>query len=550
MTRPAVILRSAGPFKHESGYHSAQIIAADNNGHKDTETIRFVVGEEINAVDGSGELLLDSMSIWELEHTNNDGQANPGELIRIFPTLLNNGMTQLQQCTAQLFAEDSRIVVETNQIKAAFIDAALTTTLLRGFDVQIGNDILESTISDPYDTHFRLAVSCSEGNWEMPFTLPVYRPTLPVDIDSQVAIELEPIPRTSTTAETTIRGVVVSSSSFVDSLSITVNGQFIKDLRLDNTTGAFEAAIPLDPGSNIIEIEAYDRSGAVGFKTTFINCRSTLDVTIDRLPGSSITAELEISGTVESSASMVSRLVLTVNGREQAISWQANRNRFEANIILEQGSNRIVVEGWDEAGSHGSASAYVSLGAQFSLVLDPLPAATPDASINIYGTVNSSSAVSQVELLVNGVAQTVDYNSSNGRFSATVSLAAGGNSITAQALSSNGQTASDQAYVTRTVLFVSPSITITSPGAGATASCDPIVITGTFDSGSSAADQISVSTTPPFLDCSPAVIGAGTFSVECEVDMSPGDSIYSVELRTADGSTATDTLLVRTEGCS
>jgi hypothetical protein len=37
--------------------------------------------------------------------------------------------------------------------------------------------------------------------------------------------------------------------------------------------------------------------------------------------------------------------------------------------------------------------------------------------------------------------------------------------------------------------------------------------------------------------------------VECDVDLSPGESIYNVELRTGDGSTATDTVLVRTEGC-
>ncbi len=547
---PSGYFAANGPFNHESGFHSAQIIAVDGNGHKVTETIRFVVGEEITAVDGFGDLRLDSINIWELEHTNNDGQANPGELLRIFPTLFNSSATGLEKCTAKMFADDSRIVVETNQINAAFIDAAITTTLMRGFDVQIGNDILDATISDPYDTHFRLSVSCSDGNWEMPFILPVYRPTLPVDIDSQVSIELEPTPRNSSAAETTIRGVVVSSSSYVDSLSMTVNGQFIKDLRLDTTTGEFEAHVPLDPGSNIIEIEAYDRSGAVGFKTAFINCTSTMGVTIDRLPRSSAAAEIEISGTVESSASVVNRVVLTVNGREQSISWYANQNRFEARIILDPGTNRIVVDAWDEAGSYGRASVSVSLGSQFSIALDPLPAVTPDATININGTVNSSSAIDRVELLVNGTAQTADYNPSNRRFSASVSLAAGGNTISAEAVNVNGERASDRAYVTRTVLFDPPSINILSPGAGATAMCDPVVINGTFDAGSSTVEGISVSMTPSFLECSPVVIGAGTFSVECDVDLSPGESIYNVELRTGDGSTATDTVLVRTEGCS
>ncbi len=238
-----------------------------------------------------------------------------------------------------------------------------------------------------------------------------------------------------------------------------------------------------------------------------------------------------------------------MNGSEQPIRWQARQNQFEARVVLEPGNNTIVVEAWDEAGSYGSVSEMISFGSSMSVLLDPLPPATSEATITVAGTVKASAAVDQVQLLVNGAAQTADYNRSTQRFSATVSLAVGGNSISAQATSSDGQTASDRAYVTRTVLFDPPSINIVSPGAGATAVCDPITINGTFDPGSSTVEQILVTIDPSFLSCSPVVIGDGSFSVECDVDMSPGDSIYSVELRTTDGGTAADTVLVRTEGC-
>ena len=548
---PSGYFAVSGPFSHADRRHSAQIVATDNNGHQATETIRFAAGDEISALDGSGDLRLETISIWELEDTNNDGQANPGELIRLFPTVFNSGPAPLEDCRARLSAEDSRIVVQTNEINTGFIDAAVPVTLLRGFDVQIGDDILDATISDPYDTHFRLDLDCSaEEAWELEFVLPVYRPTLPADIDSQVRVDLEPTAGTVSAADVTLRGTAVSSSSFIDGVAVRVNGIQVDGIYLDRATGVFEIRVPLEPGSNSVEIEAWDQSGASGYKTVFINCRSSLVVSIDPLPSTSAAVELAISGSVESSASTVDRLVLTVNGAEQPLSWQARRNRFEATIMLQPGSNTIVVEAWDEAGAQGRATEHVRLGSRFSIALDSLPAATAAAAIDISGTVTSSSSVERVELLVNGAAQALSYNGSNGRFQATVSLLAGGNTITAEALGARGERATDRAYVTRTVAFIPPSISITSPGPGTSTNCGPVIISGIFDPGSSAVDQISAAVNPASLECQPVVIGGSTFSVECGVDAFPGDGFYSVELRTADGNTASDTVLVEMLGCS
>ncbi len=548
---PSGYFAVSGPFSHANGRHSAQIVARDNNDHEATETIRFAVGDEISALDGSGDLRLEAITVWELEQSNNDGQANPGELIRIFPTVFNSGPAPLEDCLARLSSEDSRMVVQANEINAGFIDSSVPVTLLRGFDVQIGNDILDATISDPYDTHFRLDLRCSdEEAWELEFILPVYRPTLPADIDSQVRIELEPTAGTSSDAEVTLEGVALSSSSYIDGVTIRVNSILVDGIYLDRTTGVFEARVPLEPGSNVIEIEAWDQSGAVGYKTAFVNCRSRLSVILDRLPSTSAAAELEISGSVESSASTVDRVVLTVNGTEQPLSWHARQNRFEATILLQPGSNAITVEAWDEAGAQGRATEYVRLESQFSIVLDSLPAVTADAAINVAGTVTSSSAVERVELLVNGTAQAATYNAANGRFSATVSLVAGGNTIAAEALGADNQRATDRAYVTRTVVFVPPSISITSPGPGTSTNCGPVIVSGTFDPGNSSVEQISATTNPAYLGCQPVVISGSTFSVECGVDAFPGDGFYSVELQTADGNTATDTVLVEMLGCN
>ena len=548
---PSGYFSVSGPFSHADGRHSAQIAAADNSGHRATETIFFAAGHEISGLDGPGDLRLETITIWELEQANNDGQANPGELIRIFPTVFNSGPAPLEDCRARLSAEDSRMVVQANEISTGFIDASVPVTLLRGFDVKLSDDILDATISDPYDTHFRLDLRCSaEEAWELGFVLPVYRPTLPQDIDSQMRVDLEPTAGIVSAAEVTLRGTAVSSSSFIDSVTVRVNGNPLDTIYLDRATGAFEVRVPLEPGSNSIEVEAWDQSGASGYKTVFVNCRSSLTVSIDPLPSTSAAVELAIKGSAESSASTVDRLVLTVNGAEQPLGWQARRNRFEATITLQPGSNTIVVEAWDEAGAQGRATEYVRLGSQFSIVLDSLPAVTAAAAIEIAGTVTSSSPVERVELLVNGAAQAVSYNAPNGRFRATVNLLAGGNTITAEALGAHGERATDRAYVTRTVAFIPPSISISSPGPGTSTSCGPVIVSGTFDPGNSSVEQIAATTNPAYLGCQPVVIGGSTFSVECGVDAFPGDGFYSVELRTVDGNTAADTVLVQMLGCN
>ncbi len=179
---PSGYFSVAGPLEMSNGFHVAEITATDSHGHQDQKNLRFVVSDTVTAAVGGedNDLRLNGVDLWELENHNNDGLANPGEFIRLFPTLLSSAQFPFEHCRASLSAQDSRIIVE-NHVAHVTLNAATTTTLVRGFDLQIGQDILDNTTSDPYETHLDLQIDCSEDKWNIPFTLPIYSPTFTTD---------------------------------------------------------------------------------------------------------------------------------------------------------------------------------------------------------------------------------------------------------------------------------------------------------------------------------------------------------------------------------
>lgn len=547
----------SGPVELRSGFHTAKIVATDSVGHQATEMLRFVISDDLVPLSGDAELSLESINIWELANQNNDGQANPGELIRLFPTLFNNAPIPLENCSGILSAEDNRISVETSEfISETFVPKG-TTTILRGFDIDIGDDILDTTLSDPYDTHFMLKVNCDDDTWELPFVLPIYEPSIPRDIASSIIIELESTPHSTREGDFTLRGTATSSVSYLQDLIIRVNNQEVRPTYFDKVSGEFEALIPLTHGSNFIEIEAYDESGAVGFKTVFVNCFSELTVTIDKLSRSTTDPNITITGTATSSASIVDRLSMSINGIDIPVKWDQKRGTFEVEVTLEAVDNLIIVEAWDEAGAYGRATARVNFASDITVILDSLPPTTNNTSVLVEGTVETRATIDHVTIRVNGANQPASYNSSTGRFSATVNLFVGGNTIVAYAYGGNGERGNDQAFVTRTAAFTPPSITITFPSNGDYFCCGheitpgdfvPVPVSGSFSTGSSTLDAISVTNTGGI--CNNITVGAGTFSADCEISDSAGFDTITAEIINNDGTSATDTIIIETGECS
>ncbi len=549
---PSGYFSVSGPLGIAEGYHTATVTATDRAGHQASETLRFGIAEEIMPHGDEAGLDLKRLNIWEIGNQNNDGYANPGETVRLFPTIYNHSFQSLDQCTGVLTAADTRITVETGSRKLDPLAARTTTTLLSGFDVRIGEDMLDTTVSDPYLTHLRLDVSCGEDQWELPFTLPIYRPTVPTDIASAVTITLEPTPRTTTEPEVHLKGKALSSASYMQDLVIRVNGVEIKPRWFDTRSGEFDTVVPVRHGANLIEIEASDRSGAVGYKSVFINCTSELKVTIDRLPAVTTEQELKITGTVTSSASAVDRVTMSLNGADTPVRWDRNSGRFEARITLAAGQNMILVEAWDEAGAYGRDTARLALQSDITVILDNLPKNTNDATITVAGKVEGRTPIDRVVLRVNGSERDANYNQSTRRFKAPIDLEVGGNGIVALAFGTGGGRGKDRAFVTRTTVFVSPSISITGisdPNCINSTYCCSASVSGTYSTGSSSLDSLDVSFDGDSSRCTVSIESNNTFSAEC--DIQANDNIYDIvaEIINQDGATASDVISIPVIAC-
>lgn len=436
---------------------------------------------------------------------------------------------------------------------------------LRGFDLQIDSDILENTISSQYDTYFSLDLDCREGdvafedeqyNWTLPFVLPVYQPSLPSNISSRIKIDLDRLPYTISTDEIVVTGIATSTNSFVEQVTLFVNGLEIQPTFFDKKNGQFEASIPLVEGSNIIEAHALDQSGALGTSTTVITRNSEVIVRLDRLPRTTSDPTVIVSGTAESSSGKIEQISFFVNGQPVNTNWYGKNGRFSITISLTPGNNRIEVEAVDSASAIGRATATVELGSSLRVMLDGVPNSTSQASIQVGGTVQSSLPITQVTVRVNGSAMSTNYNPGSQRFTATANLVEGSNAITADATNQAGRSGSDNEFITRTVAFVPPSVAITSHSNGDYAGdCGGFDFSGTYDPKSQSLLSLRVVDTDPGygpFECSVNITGPNSWDAHCNGSGDPGgrDQEIRVILETDGGTTTSDQIFVTTGYCS
>lgn len=258
-----------GPLALAEGYHLAALTATDSRGNQASDTLRFTRAMDITAFarDEGQTLAIDGLALMELEDHNGDGRANPGELVRFFVTLHNEAVNTFP-CTGRLASEDPDIVVETESL---LYDETGPDTMeaSTGFDVRIGSDVLEKTISDPYEAYFNLRVGCEpDQEWSLPLTIPIHRPTIP--IDTGMTLTLDRLPPTTTGATYRVQGVVESEAAFIDWMEIRVNGSQQGSVAFSREGGHFEALVNLADGANTIEVSGADSNGSRGSATGYI----------------------------------------------------------------------------------------------------------------------------------------------------------------------------------------------------------------------------------------------------------------------------------------
>lgn len=351
-----------GPLNLKNGRHTATIIATDRSGNTAQQSLQIFTNDNIEIETKSDfDVEIDSYSIWEVGDHNNDGQTNPGETIRLFLSAKNNSPIALSDCAGSLVVENTNIVLENSAVQYHTLEPSLSTLPLRGFELVIGDDILDSTIADPYEIDMAFELQCAnDESFEIPFKLPIFKPTLPVGISSNISVSIDKQRSYTGLEKLTVTGTIESSHSFIQEALLFVNGEQVQFTYFDKNSGKFEAVVPLLSGSNIILVEAYDESGAFGQDQLLIRFQNEIIVKLDSLPRSTTSESISIRGTAETLGVEISEVQLYINNNLHAVSYNRNSKRFNTNISLQGGGNTIKAVAYDENGNNGSASAYIT----------------------------------------------------------------------------------------------------------------------------------------------------------------------------------------------
>ena len=132
-----------GPVALLPGFHRAVLNVTDGGGNTATARLNFNSGVAATLAEaGEGDVRLDSVFLWELQNGNGDGLATPGELVRLFVTLSNQGNAALENLTLKATASDVGVDIERATLGIGVLTTGQTLTLPEGLDLRIADDIL------------------------------------------------------------------------------------------------------------------------------------------------------------------------------------------------------------------------------------------------------------------------------------------------------------------------------------------------------------------------------------------------------------------------
>ena len=308
-----------GPLDLTDGSYTVNLKAVDARGNVAEETLHFRRRLQViipAGLEDSADFSIDTASLMELRDHNGDGQANPGEMIRLFISLRNDSQQSGKHCRTVLTTGNENVIVETQAVIYGRIEAGSISAPIKGFDLQISQDVLSGVVSDPHDIHLDLKITCSsEKDWRLPFSLPVYRPSIPVNITSTLNLTIDELPAATNDEQIVLQGLGASSSSYIEMVTVRVNGGPAIPAALDREGGQFQVTLALQVGPNTIEVEVIDQSGARSFATRFVQRAPIFiapEIVITTPPENSFfqCGDLTITGTYNAGSSDLERIMI------------------------------------------------------------------------------------------------------------------------------------------------------------------------------------------------------------------------------------------------
>ena len=270
------------------------------------------------------------------------------------------------------------------------------------------------------------------------------------------------------------------------------------------------AGVMLSSGANSLTAQATDAAGNTGTSAAFV---ATLDQTPPTLTvtaiapdsGTSATdgltdvATVAVSGTIDAADAGLTVAVYDGATLVGTTTADAGGNWSLAGVMLSSGANSLTAQATDAAGNTGTSAAFVA-------TLDTTPPAlavtgiSPDtgtsasdgltnvATVTVRGTIDAADAGLAITVYDGATLVGTTTANAGGNWSlAGVTLAAGANSLTAQATDAAGNTGTSAAFVA-TLDTTPPALTVTgiSPDTGVSATdgltnVAIVAVSGTID---------------------------------------------------------------------
>ena len=288
---------------------------------------------------------------------------------------------------------------------------------------------------------------------------------------------------TFTSNQTSFEGFV-SGVPTKSQISILLNGSpipFVYDTRMSK----FSGTITLREGLNTLTVNATNQCGSVN---------NSVSVTYNKpCPAPSVILTSPINGTVSSSGTVQisgvvtninsqSDLSLKLNGTPVNFSYNSSTRTYSATANLQVGSNTIVAS---VATNCGTDSKSVSVTYNKPC---PAPSVTLTSPINgsktnsnnlvIAGTATNVTNKSDLEVRVNGSLVPFTFNSGTKKYSSSVTLKAGSNTVTVLASTNCGKDIKTVSVV-YSEPCKGPSVSIGSPRNGAKMTSSSVTLKGT-----------------------------------------------------------------------
>jgi len=344
---------------------------------------------------------------------------------------------------------------------------------------------------------------------------------------------------TMTTSSLTVSGTA-SDNTGVASVSVRINGG---TWNTATGTTSWSRLITLVAGSNTIEAQSRDAAGNVSLSAsrtvTYNPSDTTLPTVAFTSPASNgttvTTSSLTVSGTASDNIGVASVSVRLNGGIWNTATGTTSWSRL---VTLAAGSNTIEAQSRDAVGNISTISSRTVTYNPPDTTIPTVAFTSPstngttvtNASLTVSGTASDNVGVASVSVRVNGGT----WNTATGTtsWSRSVTLAAGGNTIEAQARDAAGNLS---AIASRTITYnppdtTIPTVAITSPASnGTTMTTSSLTVSGT------ASDNTGVASVSVRINGGTWNTATGTTSWNRLVALSAGSNTLEAQSRDATG---------------